>query len=361
MVAAVAELGEQQRLGRLARAGGDGADAALEARDPLLERRHRRVAEARVDVPVLLQREQVGRVLGVLEHERGRLIDRHRAGTRRRVGAGAGVDRARAHPPVAVLGVAHPAHDGTQVRGRTFLGTRCIRHEDGEETSASRHSRETGKLSDRARTWSLKRRLYAGIASARIRITGGGVHAATDMASDDDGDGEARRSAAAPASAHRFPGTCTVNGIDLTSTRTTVVRRRHADLPPRVQNTKQLFGKPCDVSGSNLGFRLPTRHRRATSPTAPAVPRQRDLSRQVCPAQIGLGPPGSYTSHQPGRRVRSRTGGVAGVPARHRCRHDFAEIVKTLGSDLITPSLTIDKSARSPAGRRRRTSRTRTW
>ena len=107
VVARVAQLREQQRLGRLAGAGGDGADPALQARDPLLERGDGRVAQARVDVPVLLQREQVGRVLGVLEHERGRLVDRHRARTRGRVRARAGVDRAGAHPPIPVLRITH--------------------------------------------------------------------------------------------------------------------------------------------------------------------------------------------------------------------------------------------------------------
>ena len=107
VIAGVAQLGEQQRLGGLPAAGRDGADPALEARDPLLERGDRRIAQARVDVPVLLQREQIGRILGVLEHERGGLVDRDRARTRGRVRARAGVDCAGAHPPIPVLRLAH--------------------------------------------------------------------------------------------------------------------------------------------------------------------------------------------------------------------------------------------------------------
>ena len=101
--------GEQQRLGRLPAAGRDGADPALQARDALLERGDGRVAEARVDVPVLLQREQVGRVRGVLEHERRRLVDRHGARAGGRIRSRAGVDRAGARAPVAVLRLGHRA------------------------------------------------------------------------------------------------------------------------------------------------------------------------------------------------------------------------------------------------------------
>ena len=143
VIAGVAQLGEQQRLGRLARAGGDRADAALEARDPLLERRDGRIAEPRVDVPVLLQREQIGCILGVFKHERGGLIDGYRARARRRVRARAGVDCAGAQPPIPVLGVAHWAltllrRCREQVRRRTFSGERCIAGMPGDRSGASR-------------------------------------------------------------------------------------------------------------------------------------------------------------------------------------------------------------------------------
>ena len=146
MIARVAELREQQRLGRLAAARGDGADAALQRRDPLLERGHGRVAEPRVDVPVLLQREQVGGVLRVLEHERGGLVDRDGARPGGRVRASAGVDRAGAHAPVPVSGVAH-SHDGTVRDAMTTLpGPLVDPHLAGR---ASRRGRPAGARDDR--------------------------------------------------------------------------------------------------------------------------------------------------------------------------------------------------------------------
>ena len=52
----------------------------------------RRVHDARVDVAELGEREEVCGVLAVAEHVGRRLVDRHRAGAGRRVGARAGVD-----------------------------------------------------------------------------------------------------------------------------------------------------------------------------------------------------------------------------------------------------------------------------
>ena len=121
VVARVAQLREQQRLRRLAAARRHRADPALEARDPLLERRDRRIAEPRVDVPVLLQGEQVGRVRGVLEHERRRLVDGDGARPGGRVRPCAGVDRAGAHAPIPVCGVAH-AMDGTAAASAASFG-----------------------------------------------------------------------------------------------------------------------------------------------------------------------------------------------------------------------------------------------
>src|SRR5690606_20898578 len=60
------------------------------------------VADARVDVAVLLQREEVGGVVGVGEDERGRLVDRDGARAVDRVGGPAGVEGARAEPELAL-------------------------------------------------------------------------------------------------------------------------------------------------------------------------------------------------------------------------------------------------------------------
>ena len=110
---------EMQR--RLAAGGGHRADAALERRDALLQHRHGRVGDARVDVPGALQVEQRGRVLGVVEHVGRGLVDRHRARARRRVGPLPGVQAraCRSAAPVVwslngipVLGLPSPLWGG---------------------------------------------------------------------------------------------------------------------------------------------------------------------------------------------------------------------------------------------------------
>ena len=143
VLAGLRELGEQQRLGRLPAAGRDGADPALEAGHALLERGDRRVAEARVDVPVLLQREQVGGVLDVLEHERGRLVDRHRPRAGGRVGPPAGVDRARALAPGAVLDRRHAGEGSKLTRPRRSARSAPARGRGRRAAAASRRSRRT--------------------------------------------------------------------------------------------------------------------------------------------------------------------------------------------------------------------------
>ena len=66
---------------------------ALERGDALLERRDGRVRQARIDVAEGLQVEQARRVVGAVEDEARRLVDRQRARAGRRVGDLAGVDR----------------------------------------------------------------------------------------------------------------------------------------------------------------------------------------------------------------------------------------------------------------------------
>ncbi len=76
----VAGAGEVlHRIGRGRLAGGhrQRGDAAFERRDALFEHVGRRVPDAGIDVAELLQREQVGGVLGVVELVGGGLVDRH--------------------------------------------------------------------------------------------------------------------------------------------------------------------------------------------------------------------------------------------------------------------------------------------
>ena len=78
-------------------AGGDGERrrAAFERGDALLEHRLRRVHDAGVDVAEGLQPEQRGGVVGIVEDEGRRLVDRRGARAGRRIGLGAGMDGER--------------------------------------------------------------------------------------------------------------------------------------------------------------------------------------------------------------------------------------------------------------------------
>src|SRR5699024_10742365 len=80
VVAGPGERREGDELGAHPGRGRDRPDPALERGDALLEGGDGGVADAGVDVAVLLQREQVPGVVRVVEDERGRLIDRDGAG-----------------------------------------------------------------------------------------------------------------------------------------------------------------------------------------------------------------------------------------------------------------------------------------
>jgi hypothetical protein len=67
--------GETQRLGRLPAGSGHGTYPAFQVGHTFLEGGHRWVGDAGVDVAILLQREEVGGVGGVLENEAGGLVN----------------------------------------------------------------------------------------------------------------------------------------------------------------------------------------------------------------------------------------------------------------------------------------------
>ena len=87
------ERQEREHLRRHAGRGGERRAAAFERRDALLERRDGRIGDARIDVAERLQVEQARRVVGVVEHERRRLVDRQRA----RAGRASGICPACRH------------------------------------------------------------------------------------------------------------------------------------------------------------------------------------------------------------------------------------------------------------------------
>ena len=92
LVAGLGDVEQRDRDRRLATRGRERTDTTVELREPLFEHIRRRVHQPRVDVPELLEREQVRRVLAALELIGGGLMDRHRARARGRVGHLAAVE-----------------------------------------------------------------------------------------------------------------------------------------------------------------------------------------------------------------------------------------------------------------------------
>ena len=85
------------------------AGGVLQRRDALLEHRGRRVADAGVDVAVLLELEELRGGVGVVEHVGGGLVDRHRARARQRVGHVPGVEHAGLEAELRAAGLAQSA------------------------------------------------------------------------------------------------------------------------------------------------------------------------------------------------------------------------------------------------------------
>ncbi len=98
--------GEVER--RLAARRADRADAAFERGDALLQHGDGRVADARIDEAGLLEVEQRGGVVAVLEDEARRLIDRHRARPGGRVGPLPGMEGEGGE--IEIFGVGHGGH-----------------------------------------------------------------------------------------------------------------------------------------------------------------------------------------------------------------------------------------------------------
>ena len=86
-IAGLQQRRQRHQLRGLAGRRGQAADAAFERRDAFFEGGSGWIGDAGIDVAEFVQSEQVRRVLGIFEYERGRLVNRHGAG------AGGGVRR----------------------------------------------------------------------------------------------------------------------------------------------------------------------------------------------------------------------------------------------------------------------------
>ena len=98
---------QRHELRRHAAGHGHRAGGVLQRRQSLLEDGGGRVADPGVDVAVLLELEELGGRLRVVEDVGGRLVDRYRAGADHRVGHVAGVQHARLEAELASARLGH--------------------------------------------------------------------------------------------------------------------------------------------------------------------------------------------------------------------------------------------------------------
>ena len=92
MVAGAGDVQDRSRDGRLTRRVGEGARAAFEGREPLLEDIGGRVHDSGVDVAEFFQAEEIGRMFRITKLVTRRLVDGDGARTRGRVGLLTGVE-----------------------------------------------------------------------------------------------------------------------------------------------------------------------------------------------------------------------------------------------------------------------------
>jgi uncharacterized repeat protein (TIGR01451 family) len=165
---------------------------------------------------------------------------------------------------------------------------------------------------------------------------------------------------AAPTSAHQSPGKspglpngCLVNGIDLVLFESSTIVRPGDTMTFKVgiQNNNSLFGTPCDVSGANIGFRLPTASGRYDL-AAPA----RDVAlNQPFPSMAGpkqLGPDFTWVVNLTDPRAttgaaQAFVGGKLHVTA---VDPDSATDVKDISFTITNPSISIDKTGSITTG-----------
>ena len=124
VVTGLGDVEQADRRRGLAGRHEQGREAPLERRDPLLHGILRRVHDPGVDVPELLEREQVRRVRGVVEDVGRRLVDRQRPGAGGAVGHLPGVDLRGLEAPLR--GVGHRCLPGSGAPGRTARRTSYV-------------------------------------------------------------------------------------------------------------------------------------------------------------------------------------------------------------------------------------------
>jgi len=158
---------------------------------------------------------------------------------------------------------------------------------------------------------------------------------------------------AAPASAHEWPKGCRVNGIDLVLFESSTLVRPGDTMTFKVgvQNNNALFGTPCDITGANIGFRLPTasgRYNPASTPINVAL-------NQPFPSMVGPRQMGSDLTWVVNLTNPRETFGAAQATVRGNLHvtdpdQDTGDIVKDISFTVTNPSITIDKTGSITSG-----------
>ena len=156
---------------------------------------------------------------------------------------------------------------------------------------------------------------------------------------------------AAPASAHRSPGNCLANGIDLTLAKTAQVLRQGDTITflVGIQNTNSLLGLPCDVTGSNVGIHLP----RADGTYDPSSPTATVTSNRAFPSGFAFQQIGSYdwvVNLNPRVEFAYALARVSGTLHDTPPDRTFANITKDIGFTVTNPSLSLDKTGSIASG-----------
>lgn len=148
------------------------------------------------------------------------------------------------------------------------------------------------------------------------------------------------------ASAHRSPGNCQVNGIDLVLYESATIVRPGDTMTFRVgvQNNNTLFGVPCDITHAHIKFRLPTSTGRY-NPAAPAidVAVNQSFPSMAGPRQLGRDYTWVVNVADPRAFTGAAQASIEGKLHVTAADPDFAAIVKDISFTITNPSLTIDK------------------
>jgi hypothetical protein len=158
---------------------------------------------------------------------------------------------------------------------------------------------------------------------------------------------------AAPASAHESPRGCLVNGIDLPLFESSTIVRPGDTMTFKVgvQNNNALFGTPCDITGANVGFRLPTASGRYDPASTPInVALNQSFPSMAGPRQMGADITWVVKFTDPRTTFGAAQATVRGALHITDPDQDTGNIIKDISFTVTNPSITIDKTGSITSG-----------